>query len=61
MLTKTSRRKAPQKVSIEEYFRAEEKSVYKHEYHDGIVKKIKTRTFISGHLSTKITTLVTFF
>jgi len=49
------------KTSIEDYFKSEEKSVYKHEYHDGIIKKIKTRTFISGHLSTKITTLVTFF
>ena len=64
MLTKTSRRKAllpPQKVSIEEYFRAEDKSVYKHEYHDGIIKKMAGGTFNHDNLAGKVVTFINLF
>ena len=64
MLTKTSRRKAllpPQKVSIEEYFRAEEKSIYKHEYHDGIIKKMAGGTFNHDNLAGKVVTFINLF
>ena len=64
MLTKTSRRKAllpPQKVSIEEYFRAEDKSIYKHEYHDGIIKKMAGGTFNHDNLAGKVVTFINLF
>lgn len=64
MLTKTSRRKAllpPQKVSIEEYFRAEEKSVYKHEYHDGIIKKMAGGQLTHNRLAQKTANLIDSF
>ncbi len=64
MLTKTSRRKAllpPQKVSIEEYFRAEEKSIYKHEYHDGIIKKMAGGQLIHNRLAQKTANLIDSF
>lgn len=64
MLTKTSRRKAllpPQKVSIEEYFRAEGKSIYKHEYHDGIIKKMAGGTFNHDNLAGKVVTFINLF
>lgn len=64
MLTKTSRRKAllpPQKVSIEEYFRAENKSIYKHEYHDGIIKKMAGGTFNHDNLAGKVVTFINLF
>ena len=64
MLTKTSRRKAllpPQKVSIEEYFRAEEKSIYKHEYHDGIIKKMAGGQLTHNRLAQKTANLIDSF
>lgn len=64
MLTKTSRRKAllpPQKVSIEEYFRAEDKSVYKHEYHDGIIKKMAGGQLTHNRLAQKAANLIDSF
>lgn len=64
MLTKTSRRKAllpPQKVSIEEYFRAEDKSIYKHEYHDGIIKKMAGGQLTHNRLAQKAANLIDSF
>lgn len=64
MLTKTSRRKAllpPQKVSIEEYFRAEDKSIYKHEYHDGIIKKMAGGQLTHNQLAQKAANLIDSF
>lgn len=64
MLTKTSRRKAllpPQKVSIEEYFRAEDKSIYKHEYHDGIIKKMAGGQLTHNRLAQKTANLIDSF
>lgn len=64
MLTETSRRKAllpPQKVSIEEYFRAEDKSIYKHEYHDGIIKKMAGGQLTHNRLAQKAANLIDSF
>lgn len=64
MLTRTSLRKAllpPQKVSIEEYFRAEDKSIYKHEYHDGIIKKMAGGQLTHNRLAQKAANLIDSF
>ena len=49
------------KVSVEDSLRAEEKSMYKHEYHDGIIKKMAGGTFNHDNLAGKITTLINVF
>lgn len=63
-LTKTTRRKvplSPQKVSVEDYLRAEEKSMHKHEYHNGIIKKMAGGTFNHDNLAGKAVTLINLF
>ena len=49
------------KVSVEDYLRAEEKSLCKHEYHNGIIKKIAGGTFNHDNLAGKIITLINVF
>lgn len=41
----------PRRVSLEAYFRAEEKALHKHEYHDGIVIQMAGGTFNHDNLS----------
>lgn len=63
-LTQPARRKVPlsaQKVSVEDYLRAEEKSTYKHEYHNGIIKKMAGGTFNHDNLAGKAVTLINLF
>ena len=62
--TKPARRQlltSPKKVSIEDYLRAEEKATSKHEYHNGIVKKMAGGTFNHDNLASKAVTLITLF
>jgi Uma2 family endonuclease len=64
MLTKSAHRKVlptPRKWSIEEYFRAEEKSIHKHEYHDGIVKKMAGGQLPHNRLAQKAANLIDSF
>jgi Uma2 family endonuclease len=51
----------PRRVSLEAYFRAEEKALHKHEYHDGIVIPMAGGTFNHDNLATKTTTLLNIF
>lgn len=41
----------PRRASLEAYFRAEEKALHKHEYHDGIVIQMAGGTFNHDNLS----------
>lgn len=64
MLTKPIRRKvllSTPKVSIEDYFRAEDKSIHKHEYHNGLIKKMAGGTFNHDNLAGKAITLINLF
>jgi Uma2 family endonuclease len=51
----------PRRVSLEAYFRAEEKAVNKHEYHDGIIVTMAGGTFNHDNLATQATTLLNLF
>jgi Uma2 family endonuclease len=48
----------PRWVSIPEYFRAEEKSLYKNEYHNGIVKKMAGASLTHNLLAQKISAMI---
>lgn len=64
LLAKPVRRKVPlstQKVSVEDYLRAEEKATHKHEYHNGIIKKMAGGTFNHDNLAGKAVTLINLF
>lgn len=64
MLTKPTRRKgllSGLKASIEDYFRAEEKSIHKHEYHNGIIKKMSGGLLPHNRLAQKTATLIDSF
>ncbi len=52
---------APNHVSIEAYFRAEEKSLTKNEYHDGIIIPMAGAKLRHNLLSQKVGALMTFF
>lgn len=61
LITKTSRRKvlpATQKVSIEDYLKAEDKSLEKHEYHNGIIKKMAGANLLHNRLASKIASII---
>jgi Uma2 family endonuclease len=51
----------PRLISLEAYFRAEEKAVNKHEYHNGIVIAMAGGTFNHDNLATQTTTLLNNF
>lgn len=51
----------PKLVSIEAYYKAEEKSITKHEYHDGIVMPMAGAKLRHNLLSNKASYLLTFF
>jgi Uma2 family endonuclease len=51
----------PRRVSLEAYFRAEEKAVNKHEYHDGIIVTMAGGTFNHDNLATQTTTVLNNF
>ena len=60
-LTKPVRRKLvppEKKVSIEDYFRAEQKSIHKNEYHNGIIQPMASGTFNHDNLACKAVTLI---
>lgn len=64
MLTKPIRRKVllpTQKVSIEDYFRAEDKSIHKHEYHNGLIKKMAGGQLPHNRLAQKAATIIDSF
>jgi len=64
MLTKPIRRKVllpTQKVSIEDYFRLEDKSIYKHEYHNGSILKMAGRQLPHNRLAQKAATIIDSF
>ena len=52
---------SPKHVSIEAYFRAEEKSLTKNEYHDGIIIPMVGAKLRHNLLSQKVGALMTFF
>jgi Uma2 family endonuclease len=61
MLTKPIRRKVPipiQKASIEDYFRIEDKSIHKHEYHNGLIKKMVGGKLPHNQLAQKAATII---
>ena len=63
-LTKPVRRKLEppaRKVSIEDYFRAEQKSIHKNEYHNGIIKPMAGGTFNHDNLAGKAITLLNIY
>ncbi len=51
----------PRYISIEEYFRAEEKSLYKNEYHDGIIVKRTGALLPYNRLASRTIAYLTFF
>ncbi len=51
----------PRRVSLEAYYRAEEKSLFKNEYHNGIILKVAGGTFNHDSLSMKTGTLLNVF
>ena len=51
----------PRRVSLETYFRAEEKSFEKNEYHNGIIVKMAGGTFNHDNIASKSVTLVNVF
>lgn len=51
----------PRRVSLEAYFRSEEKAVNKHEYHDGIIVTMAGGTFNHDNLATQTTTVLNNF
>lgn len=53
--------KIPRYVSLEEYFRAEEKSLYKNEYHDGIILKMAGALLPHNRLASRITAYLEIF
>jgi Uma2 family endonuclease len=64
MLTKPIRRKVllpTQKVSIEDYFRLEDKSIYKHEYHNGSILKMAGGQLPHNRLAQKAAAIIDSF
>jgi Uma2 family endonuclease len=51
----------PRRISLEAYYRAEEKSLEKNEYHNGIILKMAGGTFNHDSLSMKTGTLLNVF
>ena len=51
----------PRYISIEEYFRAEEKSLHKNEYHDGIIVKMAGALLPQNRLASQVITLLNNF
>ena len=63
-LTKPVRKRpAPpeKKVSVEDYFKAEQKSIHKNEYHNGIIKPMAGGTFNHDNLAGKAITLLNIY
>jgi Uma2 family endonuclease len=58
---KVTYKTAPKFVSIEAYFKAEEKSLTKHEYHDGIVIPIAGAKLTHNLLASKALALISYF
>jgi len=48
-------------MSIEDYFRAEERSIYKHEYHNGLVKKMAGGQLPHNRLAQKAANIIDSF
>ncbi len=48
-------------MSIEDYFRAEEKSIYKHEYHNGVIKKMAGGQLPHNRLAQKAANIIDSF
>mgnify|MGYP000266964169 CR=1 FL=1 len=63
MLPAKTRRniESPRRVSLEAYFKAEEKALHKHEYHNGIVKPMAGATFNHNVLVSKAITFINIF
>lgn len=64
LLTKPARRKVPlsaKKVSVEDYLRAEEKTMHKHEYHNGIIKKMAGGKLPHNQLAQKVASIIDSF
>lgn len=64
LLTPASPRPKPvpvRRVSLDAYFRAEEKSLHKHEYHNGIIRLMAGATFNHDNLAGKVITLINNF
>jgi len=60
-ITPKTKATQPRRVTIEAYFRAEEKAKNKHEYYDGIVKAMAGGTFKHDNLAGKMITLLNLF
>ena len=63
MLPAKTRRniESPRRVSLEDYFKAEEKALHKNEYHNGIVKPMAGAKFNHNVLVSKAITLINVF
>jgi Uma2 family endonuclease len=48
--------KQPRRYSLAEYFKREERALYKHEFHNGIIKAMPGGTYNHDRLSVKMTT-----
>jgi Uma2 family endonuclease len=51
----------PRRYSLEEYFKREEKALYKHEFHNGIIKAMSGGTFNHDRLSVVMSCELEFF
>lgn len=63
-ISKSSNKKTPLKssrVTLAAYFRAEEKALHKHEFHDGLIVPIAGGTFNHDNLAGKAITLLNLF
>lgn len=61
ILSRPKKPTEPRRVSLEAYFLAEEKSFYKHEFHDGTIIKMPGGTFNHDNLTAKTIYLLTEF
>lgn len=61
LIAKMNRVKNPRRVSLAAYFKAEEKSIAKNEYHNGIITKMAGGTFNHDNLAGKAVTLINLF
>jgi Uma2 family endonuclease len=53
--------KQPRRYSLAEYFKREERALYKHEFHNGIIKAMSGGTFNHDRLSVKVATELEIF
>jgi Uma2 family endonuclease len=53
--------KEPTRVSLDVYFKREERSSHKHEYHNGIIRRMAGGTFNHDNLGTRTSTFLTIF